>query len=237
MRKIALYFSAVIVLISINTAHSQEINFGAKGSYLLNTFTDDDGMNELLSGYSAGAFVQYKLNDQLGVRLEPAFAVKGAEAIDPLYIYESGSTLLTHYFLDGTSVEYTNHSVTTQSIEIPLLATFRTQAGGLGLQFSIGPVWDVLLSAKNTKTREATIGGENLGKITSTDDVTDRFGYNDIGAQIGVGIGLPIDPLDIAVELRYRHGFNDINNVEGKPNLTTNSFGVHVLIGLDGLVF
>lgn len=228
--------SVMCAVMLVNLGNAQDIQLGVKGSFLTSTIaTPDDGWGKLRPSYDVGIFAQYNLSDQLGVSLEPAFAKKGTDEFDPLLIYSQTSPLLTN---NGESIEYKSHSIQMSVIQIPVLAQLKMDMGGMQMRLFGGPSFDFITSANHLMVREFPGATDDFTyEINDNAEVTERFVYTDYTAVVGIGFDIAVDPIDLRIDIKYQHGFTDINNVEGKPAIYTRTFGVSLGIGLDKLIF
>lgn len=225
----------VLMACNVITLTAQDMKFGIKTSLLGSSFsTPENGLYNFRLGYSIGGFFQYNFLDNLGVSIEPAFAKKGANKFDAYIIYDPYSPI----FWDGTTpIEYSQHAISMTVIELPVLGQFIMGKGGNGVRIMAGPSIDFISKVIHTKSRINPLASDSSEEIESSGDVTERFKYVDYGMQAGVGFDMELDPVDISVELKYRFGFSDINNVKGKTSLRNQNFGITLGIGLDKLFF
>ncbi len=236
MRKLTI-LTVLCAFAIINTINAQDMKFGVKGSFLTSTIsTSNDGFSKLKPGYDVGAYFQYNVMDMLGVSIEPVFAIKGANDIDPLYIYDQYSPKLWDP-VAGESIKYEQHDLALSVIEVPILAQFNFEFGGATMRVFAGPSFDFITSANHISYRESASAGDDfVNDIKAESDVTERFVYANYTAVVGVGFDIEMDPVDLRIDLKYQHGFSNINNVENKPAIYTRGFGISVGIGLDKLI-
>lgn len=231
MKNFRLIVASALIFCAAFSVKGQDIKFGVKGTFQQNNFrAKENKMLDWQSGYSVGLFGRYILDDQLSFSFEPTFAKKGANNVDYKYFYSSESL----YFVDPVSgepydMEYM-HTVNSV-IEMPVLAHFSLGA----LRVFAGPSFDLILKSEFHSLRqdEVNTGSDQFKRV---DDISDRVAKLDFAAVLGVAYDLEISSFDLSIEASYKHGFSDINNVENKPELYTNSFSVGVAVGLNRLI-
>lgn len=216
--------------------NAQDIKFGLKGSFLGSSFSSsDDGIYSYRPGYSIGGYFQYTIIEMLGVSVEPAFAKKGANEFDANNLYDPYSPI----FYDGTTaIEYKRHDISVSVVELPVLCHFNLNIGGDNrIRLFAGPSIDFITKATHYKTRANPLASDSSEEIKSSSEITERFPYVDYGMQAGVGFDMDLEPVGISIELKYRYGFSDVNNVKGKPSMNSHNFGITVGVGLEKLFF
>lgn len=237
MKKVTAILAIVCICVSGIKVSAQDIKFGVKGSLLTSTVNaKESGVYNLRSGFEIGAYGQYNLTDELGVSFEPAFAMKGANKIDPLIVYSAESALLWD---EINQVEYgfLQHDLSLSVIELPVLVQLNLDMG-MGLHIFAGPSFDFILKAEHFYEREDEDRPEDFYRDYGNEaDITDRFAYYDFGVVVGTGIEIEADPLDIRVQIKYRYGVSDINVVENKPVINQHNLGVTLGIGFNKLFF
>jgi hypothetical protein len=234
MKKTAIFLIIILILNAFTDLKAQgKLRFGAKAGFNFSTLTTPHELFKLRPGFSAGAFVKYKLNDLLGIGLEPTYSMTGANKIDPLSIHFSDELLLN----DFTGIPFKQHDLKFSTINLPIIATMDMKAGGMGLRLIAGASLDFILSTTQYSFREdVSIGETWLGNSSTASDVSKRFNYNDLAGIIGVGSEFSAGKMDLSVDVRYHHGFTDINNVAGKPIIKTRGFSLNVCVGLNKLI-
>ena len=217
----------------INLGNAQDVQFGVKGSFLTSTLNSQgNGWGKMTPGYDAGIFAQYNISDKFGVSLEPTFAQKGINDFDPYLIYYKGFPLLTD--INNEPINYKSHSLVLSVISLPILAQLSMDMGGMKMRLFAGPSFDFI--SKATHLMEHKLSETDEGS-NSEAVATERFKYTDYTAVVGIGFDIEMKPIDLRFDLKYQHGFTDINNVDGKPTLYTRTFGVSLGIGLEKLFF
>lgn len=233
MKKTAVLLSAILLFTAFTDIKAQsKLRYGVTTSFSINTLISPYDSFNFRPGFSIGAFVQYKITDFLGVGFEPAFAMSGANRIDPLSIHFTDEVLLN----DVYGVPFRRHNLKFSSIELPLLATYSLQVGAVGINFSAGPSFNFILGTTEYCLKENMTAYpiELAGSPHIVTDVSDRFTAYDIPLVIGVGTEFLLGGNNLSIDLRYHNGFKDINNVESKPYLLTRGFSINLSFGING---
>jgi hypothetical protein len=234
MKKTLILLSIILLFTAFTPVKAQEkIKFGIKTGFNLNTLTSPNETFSFRPGFSAGAFFQYKVSDFLGIGIEPAFALTGANKIDPLAIHFADELSLN----DVYGVPFKQHNLKFTTSELPLLVVYYMKVGSMGLKFIAGASFNYIFATTQYSFKEdVTIDETWLGNSDFKYDVSERFDSYDIPGIIGAGTEFPVGKLDLSVDFRYHHGFMNINNVVSKPKLTTRGFSLNVCVGLNKLI-
>lgn len=229
MKKFTFIF-AMICAFTLSTTIAQDIKFGVKGGLLGGTSTThEQEWQKFTPGYEIGIYGQYNIMDILGVSFEPSFARKGINDFDPSLVYFEGSPKLDFVYKD----QKLNFSV----VSFPVLAQLNLDMG-MNVRIFGGPAFDYIAKASHYTLRDQQgIEEDFTFEMESKAEVTERFDYWNYTAVVGVGFDIEMDPVDLRIDVKYQHGFNNISVVENKPSLYTRYFGVTVGVGLDKLVF
>lgn len=224
------FIIAIMCLILIKPATAQDIKFGAKAGYLEGTLAVEDGEWQSVSpGYEIGLFGQYNIMDILGVSFEPVFSRQGSFDFDPINIYHEDSPKL--------DFEYKDQKLFISKIEFPVLAQLNMDMG-MDVRLFAGPSFDYISKVTHYTWRDqASIDDDFIYEISNKSEVTERFQYWNYAAVIGVGTDFEVGPVDLRVDVKYKHGFNDINVVQYKPSIYTRYLGVTVGVGINRLFF
>lgn len=187
-------------------------------------FIHQNGFYDMKQGYSAGFLFNYQIIDLISVSTEPSYKQKGAKNIDLLLLYSENSP-----FMDRN---YINTDLVLKTIEIPGFVniyfpfsgnTFRTKIL-LGLSF------DYILKAEIFNTTEKVVD-ESVIEIYDNSTITERIKQYDIGAIGGIGADLDLNLFVLSVDLRYRYGFSNINNVVNNDEFGISSISINFGVG------
>ncbi len=231
-----LFVLAMAMGLSFLQAHSQDqpLKYGIKGSFTETNFYAEDVDTKFGPGYAAGLFVQYNISEAFAVSVAPAYAVKQVNNADYTYYFDKYSTKFWD-MTTGEPIPYKSHNIVNTVIEVPLVANLMLNMGNLTVRPFAGPTCDFILSSSMVSTRGSSVSDNVTDEIVTSEDITDRVPYYDLGAIGGVGIDIKTDVGDISAEVYYRRGFSDLNNVEFKNALYSNTFGVSVGFSLEKL--
>jgi hypothetical protein len=234
MKKIVVLLGVILLFTAFTDLKAQsKLRYGVKTSFSVSTLISPYDTFNLRPGFSVGAFVKYGITDYLGVGFEPAFALSGANKIDPLAIHFADEVLLN----DVYGVAFKKHNLKFSTIELPLLVTYNLKLGNMGLTFSAGPSFNFILGTTEYSLKENVTAYpiELAGNPNIVTDVSARFTSYDVPLVIGIGTEFLVGGNNLSIDLRYHNGFMDINNVESKPSLFTRGFSLNISFGLDGL--
>lgn len=233
MKKTAILLSAILLFTAFTDIKAQsKLRFGVTAGFNVNTLISPYDSFNFRPGFSIGAFVQYKITDFLGVGVEPAFALTGANRIDPLSIHFSDEVLLN----DVYGVPFKRHNIMFSTVEVPVLATYSLQVKSVGINLIAGPSFNFILGTTEYCLKEnmTSFPIEMAGNPYVVTDVSDRFTVCDIPLVVGVGFEFLLGGNNLSIDLRYHNGFMDINNVESKPYLLTRGFSLNLCFGING---
>jgi len=216
---------------------AQDIKFGAKAGFINSYIANEDVWTRPAAGFNIGLFGSYEVMKPLSVSFEPAFANLGARDINILDLYSSTSFKLWDY-VKNEPIEYDHHDLRLTMIELPILAHYSVEMGSMKVRAFAGPSFDFIMKAMLSSYRKDVVIGETyLSNIRSNEDITDRFAYYDFSGVIGAGVDLELDPIDLSIDLSYKHGFKNINVVKDKSRLDLRTFNLSVGIGINKLFF
>jgi hypothetical protein len=227
----------IISLFLLASSQAQDIKFGAKAGFITSCIADEDVWFKPAAGFNLGLFGSYEVMKPLSVSIEPAFANLGARDINILDLYSSTSFKLWDY-TKNEPITYDHHDLHLTMLEIPVLAHYSLELGSMKVRAFAGPSLDFILKATLSSYREDIVIGETrLNEIHSNEEITDRFSYYDFSGVIGAGVDLELDPIDLSIDLSYKHGFKNINVVKDKSRLDMRTFNLSVGIGINKLFF
>lgn len=191
MRRVAVAFLTLCFLLSAAEASAQ-LTLGAKGSLTIANLdvSDSEGDDvdlETRTVFGGGAYLQVGIAGVLALQAEALFTPRGARD------GETGETIALSYF------------------DIPALLLFRVPAGDASIVpiLYAGPV----VSFETSCTLESGDGdssdcGSGPGGLFQTQSP-------DVSGTVGGGFEVFMDPWTLQLDVRYVHGFVDINDTEG----------------------
>lgn len=146
----------------------------------------------MLAGAQATAFAMYNFNSWVGISLEAGFSQSGAAR------FPSGSNNLNDYRLSNVQANLLSY------FKLPVLSVYEPK-------IFIGPSFDFNVHATNN------VEGYRFGFPTKYRvDATNQFKAMDIGMIVGGGVDFDLKWATLFLDVRYRHGFSDINNAYGQ---------------------
>lgn len=199
MKKIILAVAAIFLTTG---AFAQHFEYGAKTGLNLATLTKMDDFN-FRPGVYAGAFVEFVINDRIGVQAEFVYSMQGARnsnmsaPMEATFAVDNDATLT--YKLDY--------------LTLPLLAKIYVFKG---LSVDLGPQFGYMISAKQT---------DEIGNYSYTYnfyDENETLKKFDVSAAMGLSYKLPFG-LDISA--RYNLGLTKIGEDDDFKNSVI-QFGV-----------
>jgi hypothetical protein len=233
MKKTAIFLGVILLFTAFTDIKAQgKFRFGVKTGFNMNTLVSPYDTFNLRAGFLAGVFVQYNVTDYLEVGFEPAFALSGANRIDPLSIHFTDEVLLN----DVYGVPFKRHNLKFSTIELPVLVTYSLKLGSIGINFDAGPSFNYILGATEYSLKENVTAYpiELAGNPEIATDVLERFAPYDLQLIFGIGAEFLVGGNNLSIDIRYHNGMMDVNNVESKPYLLTRGFSLNLCFGLDG---
>jgi hypothetical protein len=230
-------FTFILGILFLSNIFAQDIKFGVKAGFIGGCIADEDYWSKPAPGYNIGLFAAYYVQDAIGVSIEPSIAKIGANKINILDFYSSASPKLYDYST-GEAITYDHHNLRLTMLELPVLVHYKIDMGSMGVRFFAGPSLDFILKGKVISYKKDVVAGDSYFKdIISEDEVTDRLEYYDFSGVVGLGVDMELDPIDLSIDLSYKHGFKNINNMSSKSDLRMRSLNLTVGIGINKLFF
>lgn len=220
MRKILLLFIIIAALPAGLIAQDESgggggggFFVGAKAGYGMVKFKSVTAMKDFAEAtwdnLAYGILGGYKLNGNLSIQLEVVYSQYGASRIIPTYIYSAESPLLQPYNPDS-EVDHVNMDI--YDIDIPVLVKYTMSGSGFSPYAYVGADWGINVLATTTIVQAFTAGEVYYREFK--DDITDRIKYNEFSPVIGLGAKMDMGSLSLFGDLRYKHGFKNISNVD-----------------------
>jgi hypothetical protein len=235
-------FTLILSFLFLLNIYAQDIKYGIKGGFISSCIANEDNWSKPGAGFNVGLFASYYLSEELGVSFEPAFSRFRTNNIQILDLFSKSSPKLSTSYLGDDGIIYTNeiaydhHNLSFTTLDLPVLVNFKMNMGGMGIRFFAGPSLDFILKSKIISYRKEVVTGDQLHyEIASEEDITDRFEYYDFSGVAGIGVDLELEPVDLNIDLSYKQGFKNINNVAEKSPLHLRSINLSVGIGLNKL--
>lgn len=232
---LGLYLVVLALYFFPNTLNAQEdsnvgfsiaesFTFGFKiGPNSSNLNTDWNEYTAHRLGISTGLNVEYAvLSDLLIVSVEGIYHTKGSRKNALQYVLSYNSPLQ-----DG---DITKSNLRLQTIEIPLLIHFQL-SNSVKNRFYIGGSTDFILKANSIIEENHYVASELMGSDITKSNITERFKNNDYGMIVGTSINFDLSPLTILIDLRYRSGLSNLNNVSGFTPFNSNTVSLMLGVG------
>ncbi|NMM49047.1 porin family protein [Marinigracilibium pacificum] len=178
---------SMLVLTALST-QAQNSGVGFKGGVNMTKLTSEQPADYDF-GYYGGVFLSLPVNQAL--------------SIQPEFIYTKYKST-SEYSLAGAN--YTNE-YELDAIQIPLMGKVHFAQI---LFLEVGPQASFLLSQKQTKTVESSLGG---GTTTTEEDLS----YKEIEWYINMGAGIEL-PVGLHLNVRYNLGMNNLNDDSSDDN-------------------
>ncbi len=231
MKKSILILGIISLFTAFTIVKAQDkLKYGIKTGLNVSALSSPDNTSSLGPGFAAGAFIQYQVLNFLGIGVEPAFMLMGVNKIDPYTIHFQDELLF--YDVDGLPKKFKQHNLSFTTFDLPLFAIYYLKGGSGGLKFIVGTSFNYIVKSTQYSFKEdAVIGDKWIGGSAIKSDVSERFVAYDIPGIIGVGKEFTLGTLNFSVDIRYHHGFRDINNVDSKPELKTRRLSLNVCVG------
>lgn len=215
MKKVAITIVVLIAFI-IKSNAQEELSYGPMVGISMTSFTEylAPMVSDYAFGYQVGGVVNYRIIELVGASFSASYSKMGGKDMDPTLLYAPGSSFIQNI----SKLDVTMHTIDlnlTANVYLPL---------SLG---SINP--KVILGVANAYNLKATAGNERDFGVESSntvDDVTDRFTYYDFALIGGVGVETKILDRLTSIDIRYRAGMTDINNVGLKPEMRHSSIAL-----------
>lgn len=189
MKQMLTVVCALVLVVSSAQAQAGTITGGFKAGANLGDFSGDDAPGNLTtrSAFQGGGFVQFPINQRLGVRGEILYAQKGAEGD---IVVEDGDTHTALYKLDY--------------VDVPVLFVADFPAGDSKFGFNVfaGPSFNFNISAKAAIEEHGT---EDL-------DGAESF---ELGAVVGAGATYALSKFSLLADVRYAMGITSLSDETG----------------------
>lgn len=207
---IFLFFTIPIVKAQESSEGGLSIDYGVKVGLVSSDFTSDFQKlesTESRTSFSAGLFTNIKITNLLGVSVEALYVQEGTMRINPDYIYKE-----SRVSPEGSSltIDRVNSNIIMHNFEVPLLVNLYLGDNDYNSRIYVGGSFDYIysVSAKNLISYSS---GEEAYVLSDrkTDVVTSSFKEYNIGAIVGAGISYDI----ITVDIRYKFGMMNVNNL------------------------
>jgi len=221
--KLQYKFFLLLFLMAHSLMLSAQAEIGVKTGINLGTFTNNGDSSDIDAdlksnlGIQLGVLTEFNINKNVAIQAEFVFIQKGfrVSSIDtfqaqvPL-IYKSKTRFVVNYF------------------EVPVLFKYKFgNPGEIRMFATAGPTFSYARSAFNV-IRVTALGDTDRDRQPAE---LDELAYNrfEIGASIGGGVTIPVNPGGLFFEARFKMGLTNINEFGGKDKANYNrGFGVTI---------
>lgn len=232
MKKILLLFIIVVFSGGLTAQDSESVGgkgkffIGVKAGYGVVDFesvlrSEDDFAEMTFDNTSYGLVFGYNITGKLGLQIEGNYAKYGADKIIETYIYSENSPVLQTY---GESSEIDHVNMDLFYADVPLFFKYTFSEIGLSPYLYAGVNWGINILGNTTIVRKISEIEEIYRNYK--DDITERIMYNEFAPIAGAGARWNFGNLSIIGELRYKHGFQDLSNVDNGFGFTNKALWV-----------
>ncbi len=215
-----------------SAAGGSKIYVGAKGAYgivdfesVIKTVTDFSEMT--FDNISYGIVAGYNLTGNLGLQLEVNYSQYGANNIIETYVYSPGSPVLQSYG-EFSIIDHVDMDL--YYMDIPVLVKYTVSELGFSPYIYAGVNWGINVLGNTTIVRKISESEEIYREYK--DDISDRIRYNEIAPVGGLGVRMNMGSLSILGDVRYKHGFKNLSNVDNGLGFTSKALWISI-----GLVY
>jgi len=211
-----------------SSSSASKIGYGIRfgGNRLMLTDHNGTTFSEADYGYSAGAFVSYQVNDMISILGKVAYNVQNFKNITESTIFNTDGPMFSADYIDDTKTH-----LNLQNVEgVVKVNIYPFSMGDIKPKLFVGYSANFIFKAEANTERTSTIEENNVVMQSQTTsvhhDVTDRFAYLNHAVVLGVGADLDIEVAFIkgfSLDLDYKYGVNNINNVTHYQELSTNT--------------
>jgi hypothetical protein len=240
MKKILLLFSIIVVFSGGLIAQESEESIsgsgkffiGAKGSYGIVEFestlvSERDFAEMTFNNMSYGLIFGFNITGKLGLQVEGVYSRYCAGKIIETYIYSPQSPVLQAYG-ESSLVDHVNLEL--YYADIPLLFKYTFSEIGFSPYLYAGVNWGINVLGNAAIARKIS----EIEEIYRTykDDITERILYNEFAPIAGAGARMNFGALSLIGDVRYKHGLQNLSNVDNKLGFTNRALWISV-----GLVY
>lgn len=232
MKKILLLFIIVVFSGALTAQESESV--GSKGKFFIGAKagygavyyesilrSESDFAELTYENLSYGLVFGYNITGKLGLQIEGNYAKYGADNIIATYVYSPQSPVLQSY---GESSEIDHVNMNLFYADVPLLFKYTFSEIGMSPYLYVGVNWGINILGTTTIVRKISEIEEIYRAYK--DDITARITYYEFAPIAGAGARWNFGNLSIIGELRYKHGFQDLSNVDNGFGFTNKALWV-----------
>jgi hypothetical protein len=233
MKKILLLFLMVVFLSNLNAQDEGsgslfgKFYIGAKAGYGISNFestvkSEKDFAKMTYDNISYGIVAGIELTNRLCIQVEGNYAQYGAKEFIPNYIYSPTNPLFVSYN-PNTTVDHVDMDLF--YADIPLTLRYSLTDGDFAPYLYGGLNWGINMSGNATIVRKFIENDVTIYR-EFRNDITGQIKYNDFSPVVGAGVKINMGSLSLLGDVRYKHGLNNISNVNNSLGFTNNSLYV-----------
>ena len=209
-----------------SSSNDNKLGYGIKAGANISTLTNHKGssFSNLGYGFSAGVFTSYKLIDFISVIGEVSYTEQNYLNIDESIIFNTNSPLFSSDYIDETNTHLNFKNV--EGIFKINISPFSSNKFNPSIfvgyvasyMFNVNANIERTYNSNTTKPSNTTNGYY---------DISNRFKYFNHSIIMGIGSEIELGSSTIkalTIELDYKYGLNNINNISFFKEFSTNSF-------------
>lgn len=199
---------------------SGQISVGAKTGVNLNQFQQPG----TTIGVSLGAYGSYQFNPFLTVKIEPQYSLEGgarpnyyryygAVSDNISYVYHINPSVRFHNLVIPLLVEATLPELTDQTI-VPFIvvgASYAMTMSAMEVHTKRYSFNDQLGSSSSSSSSSSSFSMPEMDVSYQKENVTDNYLRNQWSLWLGMGMKVKTGERTFGVDVRYRHGLNNLN--------------------------
>jgi len=206
------------------------VKFGANTSSLTNhkgTYFSKSGY-----GFSAGVFTSYKLIDFVSIIGEVSYTEQNYLNIDESIIFNTDGPLFNSDYIDETNTHLNFKNI--EGIFKIIISPFSSVKFNPSIFVGYSAAYMFRVNANIERTYTSNSNSSLPSNTTNGYyDISNRFKYINHSIIMGIGSELDLDNSTIkalTIELDYKYGLNNINNISFYKEFSTNTFDL--IIGM-----
>ena len=235
MKKTLLLFSIVVVFSGVLIAQESEsagiggkFYLGIKGSYGIVQYesvlvSEDNFAKMSFDNTSYGLVFGFNITGKIGLQVEGNYSGYGANRIIATYLYSPQSPVLQSYG-ESSVVDHVNMDLF--YADVPLIVKYTFSEIGLSPSVYAGVNWGINILGSTTIVRRISEIEEEYRLYK--DDIAERIAYNDIAPIAGAGARWNFGGFSVIGDVRYKHGFMNLSNVDNGLGFTNRALWVSV---------
>jgi len=210
------------------SSNDSKLGYGIKTGANMSILTNHKGtsFSTLGYGFSAGVFTSYKLIDFVSVIGEVSYTEQNYLKIDESIIFNTNGPMFSSEYIDETNT-HLNFKNIEGVIKINITPFSSNKFNpSIFVGYSAAYMFNVNANIERTYNRNSN---STLPSNTTNGyyDISNRFKYFNHSIIMGIGSEIELGGSTIkalTIELDYKYGLNNINNISFLKEFSTNSF-------------